>query len=228
MESSEYFRKKWNSQQKILRSALENPIDFQAAVDLFMVQHAMLHSLGNQPPLEWSFSDEVWDELPEDKARGLPAVGEHSIAWLIWHLARCEDAAMNVVVAGKDQILLQDEWLRRMNINRYDTGNAMNQTEIQEFSLRVNLEELRTYRRTVGLQTHQIVKHLLPEELNGKAGPTCLDRLRNEGAVVEEAWDIAKYWCRSTVAGLLLMPATRHNMVHLNEALRLKAKNTNK
>ena len=43
-----------------------------------------------------------------------------------------------------------------------------------------------------------------------------------EGAVVEEARDLIDYWGKRTIAGLLLMPATRHNLVHLNEALRLK------
>jgi hypothetical protein len=30
------------------------------------------------------------------------------------------------------------------------------------------------------------------------------------------------YWSRRTVAGLLLMPPTRHCFLHLNEALRIK------
>lgn len=29
---------------------------------------------------------------------------------------------------------------------------------------------------------------------------------------------VTDYWSRRTIAGLLLMPATRHNFVHLNEA----------
>ena len=33
---------------------------------------------------------------------------------------------------------------------------------------------------------------------------------------------LVKYWGKRDTAGLLLMPATRHNFIHLNEALRLK------
>jgi hypothetical protein len=29
-------------------------------------------------------------------------------------------------------------------------------------------------------------------------------------------------WSRRTIAGLLLMPPTRHNFLHLNDALRIK------
>jgi hypothetical protein len=44
----------------------------------------------------------------------------------------------------------------------------------------------------------------------------------DEGAVVPAAHGIADYWASRNIAGLLLMPATRHNLIHLNEALRLK------
>lgn len=74
------------------------------------------------------------------------------------------------------------------------------------------------------MRTRQIVQQLKVEDLRRKADPSRLERIHQEGAVLEAAWGIAEYWGRSTVAGLLLMPATRHNMVHLNEALRLKSK----
>ena len=38
------------------------------------------------------------------------------------------------------------------------------------------------------------------------------------------AVDLIVYWSKRDIAGLLLMPATRHNIVHLNEALRIKKK----
>jgi hypothetical protein len=42
--------------------------------------------------------------------------------------------------------------------------------------------------------------------------------------VAEGAGYLLDYWGKQKVAGLLLMPATRHLMVHLNEAVRLKAR----
>ena len=46
----------------------------------------------------------------------------------------------------------------------------------------------------------------------------------DEGAVVEGARGLLDYWGGLTIAGLLLMPPTRHNFVHLNEAWMLKGK----
>jgi hypothetical protein len=44
----------------------------------------------------------------------------------------------------------------------------------------------------------------------------------DEEAVVEAARGVVDYWGRLNIAGLLLMPPTRHCFVHLNESLRLK------
>ena len=61
-----------------------------------------------------------------------------------------------------------------------------------------------------------------PEDFKQKVDQSHLQQVMDEGAVVEAAQDLIDYWGRRNVAGLLLMPATRHNFVHLNEALRIK------
>jgi hypothetical protein len=76
----------------------------------------------------------------------------------------------------------------------------------------------------VGRGTRQLVRQLEPDELAQKVDPARLQRLLDEGAVVEQARWLIDYWSRRTIAGLLLMPPTRHNMVHLNESLRLKTR----
>jgi len=55
-----------------------------------------------------------------------------------------------------------------------------------------------------------------------KVDPARLQRVWDEKAVVEAASGIVDYWGKRNVAGLLLMPATRHHIIHLNEALKLK------
>jgi hypothetical protein len=41
---------------------------------------------------------------------------------------------------------------------------------------------------------------------------------------MEAGRGVIGYWGGLTGAGLLLMPPTRHNLVHLNEMLKIKAK----
>jgi DinB superfamily len=185
-------------------------------------QHAMLHSAKMAQTEPWSFEDQVFCDMPEEQIRRIPRNCDHSVAWLIWHIARCEDITMNLLVAGSPQILHRDNWLKQMKITVCDTGNAMDEKGVAELGNAIDIGALRAYRLAVGRRTREIVKQLPPEELKRNVEPSRLQRVMDEGAVVEAAIGIADYWGERTIAGLLLMPATRHNLVHLNEALQLK------
>jgi len=218
----ESYRKSLNNQQTELRRLLSSSDQYEKAIELFLKHHAMLHSATMAQTESWSFEDEVLDDMTEEQVRPIPQNCDHSVAWLLWHIARCEDITMNLLVAGSPQVLHQDHWLERMKITAQDTGNAMSREEIAQFSAAIDIEALRAYRVAVGRRTQEIVRQLAAEELKQKVDPARLQRVWDEGAVVEAARGIADYWGKRTIAGLLLMPATRHNIVHLNEALQIK------
>jgi hypothetical protein len=215
-------RKLWNENQKALRQALLHSDDHKGAIELFLGQHAMLHAAAMSGLGLWSFADEIWHDLSEETARRIPPNCEHSIAWIIWHLARIEDVTMNLLVAGSAQLLHQDDWLARMGVAIQHTGNEMDEQGVADLSAAVDLEALRAYRLAVGRRTCEIVRQLRPEELKRKVDPARLQRVTDEGAVVEATQPIIDYWGRRRIAGLLLMPPTRHNFLHLNEARRVK------
>jgi hypothetical protein len=224
MTSVESYRKLCLKQQTELRKMMTDLNQFGEAMQLFFSQHAMLHSTEMAQTEPWSFEDEILDDLSEEQIRRIPRNCDHSIAWNIWHIARIEDIAMNLLVAGSPQVFNQDNWRERMQINVGDTGNAMSPNGVETLSARIDIESLRDYRAAVGRRTRRIVANIRPEELKLKAEPSRLQRVRDEGAVVEAASDLIDYWGRRDIAGLLLMPATRHNLVHLNESLKLKSK----
>lgn len=217
-------RKHWNQQQKALRIALTKGVDHQAAIELFMDQHAMLHAPEMASSGLHSFEAEIWADLPTEHARLIPRGYEHSIAWIFWHLERIEDVTMNVLVAGRPQLLREEGWLERMGVIECDTGNAMDAQRVADLSARIDIDALRAYRLAVGRSTREIVRRLSPDDLKQKVDPHRLQRLLDEGAVEPAAMGLIEYWGGLTVDGLLLMPPTRHNFVHLNEALRLKQK----
>jgi hypothetical protein len=192
------------------------------AIKLFMEQHAMLHSARVAETDLWSYEDALLDDMPEEQFRRVPPKGEHSVAWLVWHMARCEDITMNLLVAGTPQVQSQNDWLERMKISTRDMGNTMDAAEIANFSVAIDIEAVRGYRLAVGRRTREIVAQLQPADLKRKVDPVRIDQVRAEGAVLEAAWGIAEYWSRRNVAGLLLMPASRHNLFHLNEIQKLK------
>ncbi len=217
-------RKLWNEQQQALRKALSCPQEHQQAVALFLDQHAMLHESAVSGAGLWSLEDEVWQGLTEDVARCVPPKVGHSVVWCLWHLTRCEDITMNMLAAGTPQLLLKDNWLERLKIPERDTGNGMRLEEIADFSARIDLPALRLYRQAVGHRTREVVKALEPEQIASKVDPVRLQRVRDEGAVLASEQWLLNYWGGLTIAGLLLMPPTRHSLVHVNEALRIKAK----
>jgi len=217
-------RKYWNAQQQVLQRLLTEDKDHPRAIELFLSQHAVLHAAEMAQTGLPSFEDEIWQDLTEQAARHIPKRGEHSIAWIFWHLTRIEDVTMNLLVAGSPQLFEKDGWLPRLGVADKDTGNAMNEHRIADLSTLINLPALRAYRLAVGRRTREIVQALHPEDLKKKVDPLRLQRVIEEGAVEEAALGLIEYWGGRTIAGLLLMPPTRHNFVHLNEALRLKQK----
>ena len=90
----------------------------------------------------WSFADEACQDLTEAELRAVPAGGEHSVAWLIWHIARIEDVTLNLLVAGCPQLLHQDGWLERMNAPAAHTGNGMDREAIAAFSAALDVAAL--------------------------------------------------------------------------------------
>jgi len=77
----------------------------------------------------------VFDDLSPDQMRIRPGEGLNSLVWLLWHMARTEDVAINVVVAGSDQVL-DAEWTRRMNVPWRIIGTGMTDSEVGDLTAR--------------------------------------------------------------------------------------------
>jgi hypothetical protein len=216
-------RQQWNQgHQKLHRALAAN--DHQKAIDLFLAQHATIHSQKMSGAKGWSFEDEVFNGLIGEHFRCVPPGGEHSIAWIIFHIARIEDITMNMLVAGTHQLFVRDGWIKKLNTNITHSANSMDDRSVAALSAQMDVAALRAYRQAVGRRTREIVRKLKPEELKQKVDPARFQKVMDEGALLPEAIGILNYWSKRTIAGLLLMPPTRHNFLHLNEALRIKQK----
>jgi DinB superfamily len=210
----------WNKRQHQLHAALAFPEKHPEWMGLFFVQHGQLHSKAGSIQESWSFVDEILDGMDEVALRAIPPKCEHSIAWILWHLARCEDLTMNMLLAGINQVLERQGWIEKVRSPFLHTGNEVNNQEIIHFSQAVDLENLKAYRTAVAESTRQLVRQLAPAELGQMVKPDRISNVRALGVVLDAG--ILNYWSHRTIAGLLLMPPTRHCFTHLNEALRIK------
>jgi hypothetical protein len=214
----------WSDSQQHFRRTLLGFNNHQEAVVLFLQQHAMLHSAALTEGAVWSFADDVVNGLREEQLRALPDGCEHSIAWLLWHVARTEDAAINLVLAGTEQVLHRDGWLPRLGVAYRDIGTAMSDADVRALSAAIDIPALLAYRLAVGQRTREVVQQTPMDVLQQSVEARRIARVKAESAVVEAAHDVAAYWGRHSKANLLLMPATRHGMTHLNEARRMRPK----
>lgn len=214
-------RKHWNeNHQELTRLLAKSNRD--AAIELFLKQHAMVHSAKVSKSKLWSFEDELLNDMTDEEVRQIPLRGEHSIAWILFHLARIEDITMNMLVAGTTQLFTRDDWANRMNVSILHSANKMDDISVAELSANIDLQSLQEYRIAVAYQTHKIVKKLQARDFKEKVDPCRIENVLKEGAVTPEAMEIVNYWSKKTIAGLLLMPPTRHCILHLNEAMRIK------
>lgn len=216
-------RKLWNQgHQKLTRAFSKGNGD--AAIELFLNQHAMVHSAKVARSGLASFEDELVSDLTDAEIRQTPPGGEHSIAWILFHLARIEDIVMNMLVAGTEQLFTRDGWAKKMKVSVLHSANKMDDASIARLSAVIDIPSLRACRISVGKRTREIVKKLQATDFKQKVLPARIENVLREGAVTPEAMEIINYWSKKTIAGLLLMPPTRHCILHLNEGMRIKAK----
>ncbi len=217
---SDLNRRYWNEQFKILQATWPKPDNFNECVDICLQLHGMVHSAAPELAVPVSFEDELWAVLSEEAFRKLHH-GDQSIAWKLWHAGRIEDMTMNVLIAGERQAIDENDWYGKLNVKARDTGNAMNEDEIAGMSDSISIEALSAYRNEVAKRTRRVIRSLEPQDLRRKVDVARLDSLMADGSLVPAAQGVYDYWKKKTYAGLLLMPATRHILVHINESMRL-------
>jgi hypothetical protein len=220
-------RRLWNEGHKKLTSIILKPQEHKNTIDLFLRQHSLIHSsiMSNQP--EVTLEDELFYNLSEVIARMYPVIApdtKNSILWHVWHITRIEDVTMNVLVNNDEQVLHKGDWNRRLKVDDIHTGNGMIEEDVARLSSNIDISALLTYRLEVGRRTREIVTCLEPGEFKGKVDARRIKALRDQGAVMQGAEWLLEYWGNNSVAGLVLMPATRHIYLHLNKSIRIKGR----
>jgi hypothetical protein len=209
--------RRWNDQHNLLRQFLEKEKDYPKALELFLHHHAEIHTKELCLGEHWSFPSEVLEGLNDQQMRLILAKEEHSIVWLLWHIARIEDVTMNILLADSDQLFNTGDWKVKLASPFVNLGNEMTPEEICRLSESVDLNALMAYRLAVGKRTRDIVRSLDFSTLHRQPDPNRLARIAKEGAVGEKAAWLLDYWGGKPATNLLLMPASRHCFVHLNE-----------
>lgn len=222
-------RKQWNDTHKVLTELFESPVNHIDAKSLFMSQHAKLYSVkvDVDSMVHPHYEDVILNGISETALRSYPTTTtgtKNSIVWHLWHIARIEDAVMNLLVAGTEQMLHEGQWSSKMKLRFSDTGNGMNEEDVAELSRLIDIQALIDYRTEVGLRTREIVSQLNAEQIRQKVTPSRLNVILEKKTLKPGGEWLLDYWGRKKTVGFLLGPATRHNFIHLNKSMRIKQK----
>src|SRR3972149_1085747 len=149
------------------------------ALAFFLAQHARLHAADVAE--ERTLAERVFGGLTDEQLRLRPAKGSNSLAWLLWHMARTEDAAVNAVVANRCQVL-DDGWAERLKVPRRDIGTGMTKDEVADLSARIDPSVVKAYRSAVGRRTREVVVALRAAAWEEIIGPADVERAVAPGA----------------------------------------------
>jgi len=217
-----YFGEGLSEKHKELNSIIRQENKLELSKNIFLNIHARLHLsvISDTSPNE---VDALTCDLSEDEYAIMPTSKDETIAWVLWHIARIEDIAMGILVDEGEQ-LFNETWKKAMNVSITDTGNALTDDEISDLSKHIHVEELFNYRNAVGKRTRQIVMALTPKDMKRKVSSKSLEKILQEGGVTpqkDSIW-LLDFWGKKDMAGILLMPPTRHVMLHLNDCCKWK------
>ena len=189
-------------------------------LSFFLAQHAAVHTseVGGRP----SLVDRVFGGLDDEQMRMRPGPGLNSLVWLLWHMARTEDAAVNPVVAARDQVL-DDEWIRRMNVPWRIIGTGMTDDEVAEMTARADVAAVRAYRSAVGRRTREVVAALRSAMWDEVVEVDDIRRGAAAGAFRDWVEGTRYPWLGWTRAEQLASSALRHNAAHIGEAVTIRS-----
>ena len=99
-------------------------------------------------------------------------------------------------------------------------------SDIEIFNKNICIKELNEYRIKVGKSTKKIIKNITFNDIKRKAEKEQLEKIRKYGGVINDPKSICllDFWSRKNILGLIMMPITRHQVVHLNDCFKIKLK----
>jgi hypothetical protein len=166
------------------------------ARELFMLRYDAIHD---------GLVGELFTGLGDEQVRRRPH-GVNSIVWLVWHMARIEDAVLSRLVADRPQVLEEGGWNARMGLRRRDVGSGMSGDEVEALSAAIDVAALRGYQRAVADRTKGIVAALPAAAWEEPVAPEHVRREVADGGLLVDAgrW-VGDFWAEGRLRGWYLL-----------------------
>lgn len=154
------------------------------------------------------------------------AEGYHSktIAYSIWHIFRIEDIVAHSVIKDGEQIFFSCDYQSRINAPISTTGNELVKQQIVNFSRALNIDELYDYAQKVKESAEDFLRGISFSDLRAKPAGIREKLAGTSVSEDERAEWLLDYWFKKDVKGLVFMPFSRHWIMHVEAATRIKNK----
>ena len=116
--------------------------------------------------------DGLCDGLADDLGAWQPVPGANSIAWLVWHSARCQDLQL-CDIAGTEQVWTRDGWKDRFGLDLPGNDIGYGHTAAEVAKVRAPADLLAGYYHAVHKVTLEYIASIDEAEL---------------GRIVDEGW----------------------------------------
>ncbi len=211
----------WNPKQAELKKIITKPDEIERTKKLLYDLHSIVHSSVVYENNN-SYYDEIINNINQNNFSAMPTSKDVTIAWNLWHITRIEDITTSTFILDEPQTF-NNEWKKKLKSSITDTGNAMTYDEIKDFSAKLDLKALLEYRNSVGKRTKELISIISIKDMKRKFTQLQIDRCLTEGCVTQQEDSIwlKDFWGKKTVAGIFLMPVTRHQIVHVNDCQKL-------
>lgn len=177
------------------------------AIEMFLGRHGRMRA----------HVERLTDGLREAQIRECVRPTINPLAWLLWHIARSEDSAVNLLVVERPEVL-DDVWCRRMNVSRRDVGTGMTMDEVIDLSARIHLPSLEAYGKAVAERTADLVASLSPADLDEVVSVDTVHRAVVRITVEERRADLEDVWQGTRKGHFLVWLPLTHSYEHIGQA----------
>ena len=166
------------------------------------------------------FVDDLCANIADAQLRARPH-GVNSVAWLIWHMTRVEDAVMSRFLASRPQTLDEGDWNARMKLTRRDVGAGMTSADVDALGETIDIEALRSYQRAVSDRTRTLIREMPASAWDEIVAPDTVHRhAAADGMLVDAGRWVEEFWARGHSRGwYVLQVGLLHPYGHCFDAM---------
>lgn len=208
----------WYPEFVKLQEMLKKPDNISDVIGTLSYLHSQLHS-SEIYDSERTYYDEISVQICKENFSICPRKTNMTIAWDIWHITRIEDLTVSILLCRDDQVF--DSYKDKLGTSVADTGNAMTDEEVFSLGKELSISELLAYRKAVGRKTKGFIEKLTLDELKRTFPEADVQRIKSEGGVTEQTEGLMYYWGKKNVSGIITMPMTKHQIMHLNDCMKI-------